>query len=133
MGITSSTISQRWRLCILASLVGCISFILFLKYGLQNVSISTLETAAVLPPPDFHELITTAVEDEKSGATEEKKEEKKCDIFDGRWVYDPKGNPLYDSSQCSFLSEKVSCQKNGRPDFEYEKWSWEADGCQIPR
>ncbi|KAG6661610.1 hypothetical protein I3843_03G180500 [Carya illinoinensis] len=56
-----------------------------------------------------------------------------CNIFDGKWVYDPKSSPLYHGSQCPFLSDQVSCQRNGRPDSEYEKWRWEAKGCQIPR
>ncbi|KAK9284936.1 hypothetical protein L1049_024117 [Liquidambar formosana] len=59
--------------------------------------------------------------------------EEKCDVFDGKWVYDPKASPLYHGHRCPFLSEQVSCQRNGRPDFEYEKWSWEAKECDIPR
>lgn len=59
--------------------------------------------------------------------------EDRCNIFDGKWVYDPKSRPLYHGSQCPFLSDQVSCQRNGRPDSEYEKWRWEAKGCQIPR
>ncbi|KMS96427.1 hypothetical protein BVRB_9g225270 [Beta vulgaris subsp. vulgaris] len=56
----------------------------------------------------------------------------KCNIFDGRWVYKPGENPNYDTRRCSFIEEKMSCQKNGRPDFEYEKWRWEAKDCDIP-
>ncbi|KAK4603014.1 hypothetical protein RGQ29_011837 [Quercus rubra] len=37
-------------------------------------------------------------------------------------------SPLYNWSQCPFLSDQVSCQRNGRADFEYESWSWEAKG-----
>ncbi|KAK7847794.1 protein trichome birefringence-like 3 [Quercus suber] len=56
-----------------------------------------------------------------------------CNIFDGKWVYDPTASPMYNRSQCPFLSDQVSCQRNGRPDFVYEKWNWEAKGCEIPR
>lgn len=56
-----------------------------------------------------------------------------CNIFDGKWVYDPMTSPLYNGSVCPFLSDQVSCQRNGRPDVEYQKWSWEAKGCKIPR
>ncbi|PIA27298.1 hypothetical protein AQUCO_08100028v1 [Aquilegia coerulea] len=59
--------------------------------------------------------------------------QKKCDIFDGRWIYNPKGRPLFEASQCPFLGPQVTCKKNGRPDFEYEKWRWEAKDCEIPR
>ncbi|KAK6919171.1 PC-Esterase, partial [Dillenia turbinata] len=57
----------------------------------------------------------------------------KCNLFDGKWVYEPEANPPYKLSQCPFLSDQVSCQRNGRPDFEYEKWSWEASECELPR
>jgi len=59
--------------------------------------------------------------------------EDKCDIFDGVWVYDSKNYPLYHVHQCSFLSEQVSCQKNGRPDSSYEHWRWKPRGCEVPR
>ncbi|XP_020267889.1 protein trichome birefringence-like 42 [Asparagus officinalis] len=61
------------------------------------------------------------------------KEEEECDIFDGMWVYDPKNYPLYHYYQCPFLSDQVVCQKNGRPDSDYEHWRWKPRGCDIPR
>ena len=64
---------------------------------------------------------------------ETNEEEHVYNIFDGKWVYDPTSSPMYNRSQCPFLSDQVSCQRNGRPDFLYEKWSWEAKGCEIPR
>ncbi|EHA8589618.1 putative protein trichome birefringence-like 33 [Cocos nucifera] len=68
------------------------------------------------------------------GAEKEKiKEDKKCDIFDGKWVYDRRGYPLYRGHWCPFLSDQVSCQKNGRPDKDYEHWRWQPKGCEIPR
>lgn len=59
--------------------------------------------------------------------------EEKCDIYDGMWVYDPKNYPLYRAHQCPFLSDQVSCQKNGRPDSDYERWRWKPRGCDIPQ
>ncbi|KAF5199667.1 trichome birefringence [Thalictrum thalictroides] len=59
--------------------------------------------------------------------------QKKCDIYDGRWIHNPKGRPLFEASQCPFLGSQVTCKRNGRPDFEYEKWRWEANDCEIPR
>ncbi|KAH9602123.1 hypothetical protein KSS87_020996 [Heliosperma pusillum] len=61
-----------------------------------------------------------------------KKAEKECNIFEGKWVYKAEEERRYDTSTCPFLEEKMSCQKNGRPDFEYEKWRWEANNCDIP-
>ena len=56
---------------------------------------------------------------------------KRCDFSVGKWVYD-ESYPLYDSN-CPYLSTAVTCQKNGRPDSDYEKWKWKPNGCSIPR
>ncbi|XP_042512502.1 protein trichome birefringence-like 36 [Macadamia integrifolia] len=56
---------------------------------------------------------------------------KSCDMSVGKWVYDP-SYPLYDST-CPYLSSAVNCQRNGRPDSDYEKWRWKPQGCSIPR
>ncbi|KAH7651628.1 PC-Esterase protein [Dioscorea alata] len=61
------------------------------------------------------------------------KQEEHCDIFEGRWVYDQKRYPLYHARQCPFLSDQVSCRRNGRPDSDYEHWRWVPRGCEIPR
>ncbi|XP_074299607.1 protein trichome birefringence-like 33 [Silene latifolia] len=58
--------------------------------------------------------------------------EKECNIFEGKWVYTTEHVRKYDTNTCPFLEEKMSCQKNGRPDFEYEKWRWEPTNCDIP-
>ncbi|KAF8396415.1 hypothetical protein HHK36_018034 [Tetracentron sinense] len=54
-----------------------------------------------------------------------------CDLSVGKWVYD-QSYPLYDAN-CPYLSTAVSCQRNGRPDSDYEKWKWKPQGCSIPR
>ncbi|XP_021775713.1 protein trichome birefringence-like 42 [Chenopodium quinoa] len=58
--------------------------------------------------------------------------EKDCDIFDGRWVYDADYKPSYNTMTCPFVEVGVRCQENGRANFEYEKWRWEARDCEIP-
>lgn len=55
-----------------------------------------------------------------------------CDMFHGRWVYNAEQKPSYDAMTCPFIEKGLSCQKNGRPDFEYENWRWEARDCDIP-
>lgn len=69
----------------------------------------------------------------KSDGKLENHSEAKCNIFDGKWVYKPDQNPIYEPSVCPFLSDQVSCRRNGRSDFDYDKWSWEARDCEIPR
>uniref|UniRef100_J3MA90 Uncharacterized protein n=1 Tax=Oryza brachyantha TaxID=4533 RepID=J3MA90_ORYBR len=55
--------------------------------------------------------------------------EVRCDLFDGSWVYDPAGYPLYDARECPFLSDQVTCRRNGRPDSGYEHWRWQPREC----
>ncbi|CAM0881699.1 unnamed protein product [Alopecurus aequalis] len=53
-----------------------------------------------------------------------------CDLFDGRWVHDPAGYPLYEAAECPLLSDQVTCRRNGRPDNGYEHWRWQPKGCR---
>lgn len=90
----------------------------------------------IVPPPKCspHQFSMSDLQSSKAKTVlynEMEKEE--CNIFEGKWVYDPKASPLYDAARCPFLSDQVSCQRNGRPDSEYEKWRWEPNGCQIIR
>ncbi|KAI4295064.1 hypothetical protein MLD38_040672 [Melastoma candidum] len=59
------------------------------------------------------------------------KETTTCDLSTGKWVFD-KSYPLYDSD-CPYLSTAVTCQSNGRPDSDYEKWRWKPTSCSLPR
>ncbi|CAK9149217.1 unnamed protein product [Ilex paraguariensis] len=70
-------------------------------------------------------------EDEVAMVQSRHASQRSCDFTSGKWVYD-KSYPLYDSS-CPYLSSAVTCQKNGRPDSDYEKWRWKPDGCSLPR
>ena len=84
-----------------------------------------------------HPTASMKFSEEPSNTREHEKgsneEEHICNILDGKWTYNPTASPLYNWSQCPFLSDQVSCQRNGRSDFEYESWSWEAKGCEIPK
>ncbi|KAK9676980.1 hypothetical protein RND81_11G113800 [Saponaria officinalis] len=153
----SSTIKNTCKLCTFGSLFGCIIILLFLNQTDQNVSfsdvsnITTLELSPLsklrplnsavidpLVPLNASEFPVITLEHSNVGPQPEKlnftlsKAEKKCNIFEGRWVYRPEETRLYDTSTCPFLEEKMSCQMNGRPDSEYEKWRWEANDCDIP-
>ncbi|KAJ0111254.1 hypothetical protein Patl1_02416 [Pistacia atlantica] len=94
---------------------------------------TSVHLAVPVAPSDINELSTSTHDDYvKKKPVEIKKEE--CNIFDGEWIYNPKESPLYNGHQCPFLSDQVSCQRNGQPEIDYQKWSWEGKGlCQIPR
>ncbi|KAF5729412.1 protein trichome birefringence-like 36 [Tripterygium wilfordii] len=70
-------------------------------------------------------------EDDEVIMVERKKNSRTCDFSTGKWVYD-QSYPLYDAN-CPYLSSAVMCQRNGRPDNDYEKWRWKPQGCSIPR
>ncbi|CAN6351347.1 unnamed protein product [Urochloa humidicola] len=67
------------------------------------------------------------------GASQEERQEGTCDLYKGRWVYDEARAPIYKESGCGFLTEQVTCTRNGRRDDDYQKWRWQPDGCDLPR
>uniref|UniRef100_A0A0D9WFG7 Uncharacterized protein n=1 Tax=Leersia perrieri TaxID=77586 RepID=A0A0D9WFG7_9ORYZ len=86
--------------------------------------------AADSTPPSLLEQVTgepvPAAEGDRNGG-------ESCDVYRGRWVYDEANAPLYKESACEFLTEQVTCMRNGRRDDDYQKWRWQPDGCDLPR
>ncbi|XP_024967347.1 protein trichome birefringence-like 35 [Cynara cardunculus var. scolymus] len=65
----------------------------------------------------------------------DKQEERKdsCDVFSGRWVFDNTSYPLYNESDCPYMSDQLACLKHGRPDLGYQYWRWQPHGCNLKR
>ncbi|KAG2541530.1 protein trichome birefringence-like 28 [Panicum virgatum] len=56
-----------------------------------------------------------------------------CDLYRGSWVYDEMNAPVYKEGGCEFLTEQVTCMRNGRRDDSYQKWRWQPTDCDLPR
>ncbi|KAG6474956.1 hypothetical protein ZIOFF_064173 [Zingiber officinale] len=56
-----------------------------------------------------------------------------CDLARGEWVFDDVDFPMYREEQCQYLSQQMSCSRNGRPEAMYQKWRWQPAGCSLPK
>ncbi|KAJ6841957.1 protein trichome birefringence-like 1 [Iris pallida] len=64
-------------------------------------------------------------------STEIKEDDEGCDVFDGRWVYDAAGRPLYEEGECPYIQPQLTCQAHGRPDRGYQHWRWQPRKCSL--
>ncbi|EPS74217.1 hypothetical protein M569_00536, partial [Genlisea aurea] len=56
-----------------------------------------------------------------------------CDLFSGKWVFDNVSHPLYEESECPYMSDQLACRKHGRPDSSYQSWRWQPHNCNLKR
>jgi len=94
-----------------------------LSYPLFRYSSSSLKNKESKPSSAFDDLNESASLPSTSI--------KKCDIFTGEWVPNPKA-PYYTNKTCWAIHEHQNCMKYGRPDSEFMKWKWKPNGCELP-
>ncbi|TVT97802.1 hypothetical protein EJB05_56936, partial [Eragrostis curvula] len=89
---------------------------------------------------DDHQQQQAQPEEEASSSSRQQEQEvvrlpPGCDLYKGWWTYDAAGEqvPLYKESECEFLTEQVTCMRNGRRDDSYQRWRWQPAGCDLPR
>ncbi|KAH1108813.1 hypothetical protein J1N35_012581 [Gossypium stocksii] len=62
----------------------------------------------------------------------EVKKRKTCDLYTGTWVRDEE-YPIYKPVSCPYIDDAFDCHGNGRKDYDYLRWRWKPDGCDLPR
>ncbi|CAI7869206.1 unnamed protein product [Closterium sp. NIES-53] len=54
-----------------------------------------------------------------------------CDYTVGRWVYDARRRSY--SSKCAWIRSAFNCERNGRRDTGYTKYTWKPSACTVRR
>lgn len=108
------------------------SFLKTWKFRSQNLqSVLGLFLMALLIAAIYIRNDTKMVEEDLS--MEEDDTLRSCNLFSGKWIYDPKSFPLYREDECSFMIDDYACQKYGRKDKKYQHWRWQPNECNLPR
>ncbi|CAI5513700.1 unnamed protein product [Closterium sp. Naga37s-1] len=56
-----------------------------------------------------------------------------CDLWEGKWVYEPEMYPLWRTGSCPWVETGFECEALGRHDTDYVKFRWQPHGCNLPR
>ncbi|GJP42626.1 hypothetical protein CLOM_g2171 [Closterium sp. NIES-68] len=56
-----------------------------------------------------------------------------CNLWEGRWIYEPESYPLWTTGSCPWVETGFECEALGRHDTDYMKFRWQPHGCNLPR
>ncbi|CAI0424124.1 unnamed protein product [Linum tenue] len=73
------------------------------------------------------------LEPESGGSRRKRESLERCDVFSGKWVFDDESYPLYNESDCPYMSDQLACHKHGRSDLGYQHWRWQPHNCNLKR
>ncbi|KAK8521345.1 hypothetical protein V6N13_077454 [Hibiscus sabdariffa] len=104
------------------------------KDSAESKNNEMLEKPVELPKPSSRATENKADNSSfpSSNASDSNSVDSGCDLYNGRWFYDPQG-PSYTNNSCPVITQMQNCQGNGRPDKEYENWRWKPSECDLPR
>jgi hypothetical protein len=122
----------------LISLLGCVGIVLFLGFGLMGLCwfswiVEVLDRFSKCNSTRDYSGRRIAWVDRPAVNGQRRVASESCDVFSGKWVFDNTSHPLYNESECPYMSDQLACHKHGRSDLGYQYWRWQPHNCNLKR
>ncbi|XP_010461308.1 PREDICTED: protein trichome birefringence-like 14 [Camelina sativa] len=103
-----------------------------LKGSVSLALVILILLVVILLVSEENRLSTSYLFDIKSQFSPSSSSSSVCNFAKGKWVKDRK-RPLYSGFECNqWLSTMWACRIMGRPDFSFEGYRWQPQGCNMP-